>query len=156
RIRAKRFHHERDLRHWLSERRVDGYAQQLLVMERFGYPDFITSNAADLITRQYADRPRLRPILDAIGDAVRPCGSVVIQARKTGVSLVSPRRTFARVQATTRSRVDLGLRLDGQKPVGRLRRNAHDTMRLRIPLASTGEVDSEVIAWLRRAYLENS
>jgi Domain of unknown function (DUF5655) len=156
RIRAKRFHQERDLRHWLSEHRVGGYAQQLLVMERFGYPDFITCDAGDLITRQYADRPQLRPILDAIVDAVRPFGRVVIQARKTGVSLVSPRRTFARVQPTTKGRVDLGLRLDGQKPVGRLLRNAHDTMRLRITLATRGEVDSEAIAWLRRAYLENS
>jgi hypothetical protein len=155
-IRANRFHQERDLRHWLSEHRVDGYAQQLLVMERFGYPDFITCDAGDLITRQYADRPQLRPILDAIVDAVRPFGRVVIQARKTGVSLVSPRRTFARVQPTTKGRVDLGLRLDGQKPVGRLLRNAHDTMRLRITLATRGEVDSEAIAWLRRAYLENS
>jgi ABC-type molybdate transport system permease subunit len=41
-------------------------------------------------------------------------------ARKTIVSLVSPCRTFAVVEATTRNRVDLGLRLDDAVPAGRL------------------------------------
>jgi superfamily II DNA helicase RecQ len=31
---------EQDLRKWLDERSLHGYTQQLLVMERFGYPDF--------------------------------------------------------------------------------------------------------------------
>ena len=36
---------------------------------------------------------------------------VTVQARGTLVSLVSPRRTFAVLKPTTKSRVDLGLRL---------------------------------------------
>ena len=49
--------------------------------------------------------------------AVLPAlGPVTVQARKTMVSLVSPRRTFAVVQATTKDRVDLGLRLDDDGP----------------------------------------
>ena len=44
--------------------RTTGYAQMLLVWERFGYPDFMTAGADDLIGRQYADRPHLRLILD--------------------------------------------------------------------------------------------
>jgi hypothetical protein len=63
-----------------------------------------------------ADRAQLRPVFDAILDAVLEFGEVAIQARKTYVSLVSPRRTFARVQPTTKARLDLGLRLDGQQP----------------------------------------
>jgi len=41
-------------------------------------------------------------------------------ARKTYGSLLTPRRTFGVVKATARSRVDLGLRLDGTAPQGRL------------------------------------
>jgi hypothetical protein len=63
-----------------------------------------------LIAGQYADRPQLRPILDAVLAALPALGPVTVQARKTFVSLVPPRRTFAVVQATTRTRVDLGLR----------------------------------------------
>ena len=83
-------------------------------------------------------------------------GEVIIQARKTFVSLVTPRRTFARVQATTRNRVDLGLRLEGQKPVGRLRPSRiHETMRFQISLTAPGDVDSEALDWLQKAYDQN-
>jgi hypothetical protein len=110
---------EQHLRAWLAEQGVTGYAQSLLVMERFGYPDFLLASADELIGGQYADRPQLRPILDAILGAAAGLGPVTIQARKTYVSLVSPRRTFARVQPTTKDRVDLGLRLEGIQPGGR-------------------------------------
>ena len=52
---------ETSLRAWLEEQGVTGYSQMLLVMERFGYPDFLTATADELIERQYADRPALRP-----------------------------------------------------------------------------------------------
>ena len=38
-------------------------------MERFGYPDFFLSSADELIDGQYADRPQLRPIFDALIEA---------------------------------------------------------------------------------------
>jgi Family of unknown function (DUF5990)/Domain of unknown function (DUF5655) len=109
----------------------------------------------ELITGQYADRPQLRPILDTVLTTLPALGHVTVQARKTVVSLVSPRRTFAAVQATTRSRVDLGLRLDGVEPAGRVRpaKNiASGTINLRIALSDPGDVDDEVIGWLKRAY----
>jgi hypothetical protein len=79
-------------------------------------------------------------------------GEVAIQARKTYVSQLSPRRTFARVQPTKKTRLDLGLRLEGQNPSGRLLPSKiHETMKLQISLASADQVDAEVGGWLRRA-----
>lgn len=126
-------------------------------MERFGYPDFFLASANDLIEGQYADRPQLRPIFDAIIDAAAGLGEVIIQARKTYVSLLTPRRTFARIQPTTKSRVDLALRLEGHKPRGRLQPSKiHETTRLQISLASVDDIDSEVLNWLQEAYDQNS
>jgi hypothetical protein len=156
RVSREGFADEAGLRAWLTERGVTGYAQALLVMERFGYPDFFLASADDLIDGQYADRPQLRPILDAILDAAMNLGEVLVQARKTYVSLVSPRRTFARVQPTTRTRVDLALRLAEQPPGGRLvPSRIHETMPLHIGLASVDELDEEVLGWLQAAYEEN-
>jgi len=153
RVKKESFNDEKALRAWLTKQGVTGYAQSLLVMERFGYPDFLLASADELVEGQYGDRPHLRPILDAILDAAAGLGEVTIQARKTYVSLVSPRRTFARVQPTTKNRVDLGLRLDGQKPGGRLQPSKiHDTMRLQISFTTCDEVDSEALDWLQRAY----
>jgi uncharacterized protein DUF5990/uncharacterized protein DUF5655 len=147
---------EQELRAWLDSHGVTGYGQALLVWERFGYPDFLTAEAEELIAGQYAGRPQLRPVLDAVLAALPTVGPATVQARKTLVSLVTPRRTFAVVQAATKSRVDLGLRLDHQGPGGRLL-PARDlgAAAVRIPLTQPEDVDAEVLGWLRRAYWEN-
>jgi hypothetical protein len=113
------------------------------------------ADADELIAGQYADRPQLRPILDAVLAALPPLGAVTAAARRTCVSFVSPRRTFAAAEATTKSRVDLGLRIDGVEPVGRLlaAKNLNvGSMNLRIALTAPDDVDEEVRGWLRRAY----
>jgi hypothetical protein len=157
RIAEEQLNDEKNLRAWLTKQGVTGYAQSLLVMERFGYPDFLLASADELIDGQYADRPQLRPIFDAIINAAASLGDVTIQTRKTYVSLVTPRRTFARIQPTTKSRVDLGLRLEGSKPGGRLQPSKiHETMHLQISLASVDEIDSEVLNWLQEAYDQNN
>jgi hypothetical protein len=157
RIREKGFTDEKGLRAWLVEQGITGYPQMYLVMEQFGYPDYLLASADDLIEGQYADRPALRPIYDAIILALPALGEVTIQTRKTYVSLVTPRRTFARVQPTSRSRIDLALRLEGQKPEGRLERsNVHASMKVQISLTVPGQVDAEVLSWLQKAYDQNS
>jgi hypothetical protein len=146
---------EGELRSWLTKQGVTGYPRQLLIMERFGYPDFVLSTAGELIDRQYAGYPQLRPIYGAIVEAASRCGEVILQARKSYVSLLTPRRTFARVKRSTASRVDLGLRLE-QRPGGRLQRSTlHETMPVQIGLTSPKDVDSEIRKWLRRAYVAN-
>ena len=115
----------------------------------------MTADTDELISGQYADRPQLRPVLDALLAAASALGPVTVQARKTCVSLVSPRRTFAAVQPTTKSRVDLGLRLDGVEPAGRLltaKNVGNGSINLRIALSGPGDIDEEVLGWLRRSY----
>jgi hypothetical protein len=147
---------ETSLRNWLSERGVTGYPAMLLVMERFGYPDYIKASADELIEGQYADRPHLRPVLDAILNLLLEVGDVEVQARKTYVALISPKRTFGAVQPTTKKRVDLGLRLTVDVgPQGRLERAPNfgqSSVTHKIGLASVDEVDEYVVDWLKRAY----
>jgi len=118
--------------------------------------DFATAAADELIAKQYADRPHLRAVYDAIINAAMECGEIVVHARKTYVSLVAPRRTFARIKPL-RNQVDLGLRLEQCEPVGRIEPSRiHHTMRVQIGLTSPQEVDPEVRYLLAQAYLENS
>lgn len=146
------------LRAWLDQRGVTGYPQMLLVWETFGYPDFLLASADELVDAQYADRPALRPLFDAVIAAVSGLGPADVQARKTYVSLLTPRRTFAIVQATTRKRVDLGLRLPDVPPDDRLleaRSLGNDSITRRIPLTSVDDLDTVALDWLRRAYTES-
>jgi hypothetical protein len=159
RIRAEGPDDEAALRRWLKKRGITGYVQMVLVMERFGYPDFLEMSDAELIDGQYEDREHLRPILDrilVITSERHP--DVEVVGRKTYVPLYTPRRQFAVVKATTKSRVDLGLRLDGHKPSDRLvvaKGLGNETINLRIPLESVEEVDDDVVWWLDSAWERN-
>jgi hypothetical protein len=147
-----------EIRGWLAERGVTGYGAMLLVMERTGYPGWFLADADELVDGQYADRPALRPVHDAVVAAALPLGTVHVQARKGYVSLVGPRRTFAVVQASTRRRVDLGLRLPEQ-PAGRLlpsRSVGNGSCAVRVALASVADVDDEVVDLLAAAYAANA
>ena len=159
RVRAEGPGTEPELRAWLAERGITGYGAMVLVMERFGYPDFLTASADDLVDGQYADRPALRPVLDAVlAAAAAVVPDVAVQARKGYVSLVGPRRTFAVVQASTRTRVDLGLRLPDREPGGRLlaaRSIGNGACTVRVPLADVSDVDDEVTDLLRQADAAN-
>ena len=124
-----------------------------------GAPGLLTADACELIDCQYADRPQLRPILDTVLALLPALGPVTVQARKTIVSLVCPRRTFAVVRATTKDRVDLGLRLDGAEPGGRLQSAKGidgGGATVRIALRRPEDVDDEVRDLMRRAYQENT
>jgi len=158
RIAEQEFADEASLRRWLESEGVAGYPQGLLVMERFGYPHFLTASSDELIDGQYRDRPELRPILDAILGRLTRLGEVTVQTRKTYVSLVTPRRTFAAVQPTTKRRVDLGLRLPDQSLGGRIESAASmgsSQVNVRIGLTSIGDVDDEIDHWLELAYRAN-
>jgi Domain of unknown function (DUF5655) len=150
---------ETALRAWLTEQGVTGYPQMLLVMERFGYPDYLRATADELLDGQYADRPALRPIHDALLALLPGIGTVEVQNRKTYVALITPRRTFASIEPRTKSRVDLGMRLSkGQPANGRLSlatSMGQSGVTHRIGLASVEDVDDEVRGWLQRAYDAN-
>jgi hypothetical protein len=147
RIHAAGLTNEIELRAWLQEQDIGGYPQQLLVHETFGYPDFL-----------YADRLELRPIYDAVIDAALGAGTVTVQGRKGFVSLMTPRRKFAIVKATTKDRVDLMLRIEHEPGGGRLQPlnpDNNNDMNLRVGLQSPSDVDSDVRHWLSRAYRAN-
>ncbi len=150
------------LRSWLASQGVEGYPQQLLVFETFGYPDFLTATADDLIDAQYGDRPALRPILDRlieVAEALDGPGQITVQARKGFVTLQTRRRKFAVIRPATRTRVNLGLRTEPPphannrfQPTDPARSN---DMQVKVALATPQDVDEEVTRALSQAYAEN-
>src|SRR2546428_434633 len=118
RIQRERLDDEESLRVWLTKQGVTGYAQSLLVMERFGYPDFLLATADELIDGQYADRAQLRPIFDALIDAAAGLRPGTIPGRQTPVFPVSPPPPFAPVPTPAKKPAALSLRFERRKPRG--------------------------------------
>jgi predicted transport protein len=146
------------LKAWLNEQGVDGYPAMLLGYETFGYPDYLQASAEDLIAGQYRDKPALRSIYDRLMAELPKVGEVEVQARKTYVALIGPRRTFASIQPTTKTRVDIGLRFDDAmdaKGLPPAKSIGQSSMTHKLGLSSPNDVTHETIGWLRRAYEAN-
>lgn len=99
-------------------------------------------------------RSGLRPLYDTLVDhAVALGDDVEISPKKANVSFRRAKQ-FALAQPSTSARLDLGLILRGKPPQGRLEPsgsfNAMFTHRVR--LAAPGDLDAEVMGWLREAY----
>lgn len=148
---------EKLLRIWLAQGGVTGFTQAYLVVERLGYPDDLAVTADELTDGQYADRPALRPIYEAILEAASAPGEVVVQARKTHVSLHTPLRMFARVESPAPDRIELFLRIEDAPPGGRLQPSSeHEKLPARITLKAPADLDDETRGWIEQAYAENS
>jgi predicted transport protein len=113
------------------------------------------AGGADLVGAMFAgDNAALRPIFDKIMKEVRSFGGDIEESPKKGY--LSLRRTtqFATLHPSTKTRFDVGLKLKGVAPAGRLEAagswNAMVSHRVRLESAS--DVDSELIGWLRKAY----
>jgi hypothetical protein len=73
--------------------------------------------------------------------------------------LRAPRRTFAVVQASTKSRLDLGLRLPDREPGGRLlpaKSIGNGACTVRIALTAVEDLDDEAVALLTEAWSANA
>jgi hypothetical protein len=146
------------LKAWLNGQGVTGYPAMLLGFETFGYPDYLQASADELIDGQYRDKPAIRPIYDRLIEALPDVGEVEVQARKTYVALLGPKRTFASIQPTTKTRLDIGLRFDdatlarGLEPAKSI---GQSSMTHKLALSSADDVNPQSIGWLRRAYEAN-
>jgi hypothetical protein len=145
------------LRTWLLGQGVGGYAQSAVCWEMFGYPDFFLQDASELLAGQYADRPQLRAIADSLMSWAGSIDEIVIQMRKTFISLHTERRKFAQITPTNRTTVDVFLRVDAPA-AGRLEAakvRPDDPFNRRIRFTSTTDFDQESARLLRLALRQN-
>jgi len=94
----------------------------------------------------------LRPIHDKLLKALRKFGDFEAAPKKTYVSY-RRKKQFAMIGPATNSRVEVGLNMKGVKATGRLEALPPGKMcNYRVKLTDAGEVDAELIAWIRTAY----
>ena len=87
---------EHALRTWLTEQGVTGYPRMLLVMERFGYPDFLLATSDELVDGQYCGPA-------AVASDLRPAAGGRRRARRghgpNPQDLYRPGRAAAHIRA---------------------------------------------------------
>jgi hypothetical protein len=131
-----------------------GFAN-MIALQALQTDSHTAADADALVVAQYAGaKAALRPIYDAVLAAVGKFGKdIEVSPKKAYVSL-RRNKQFAILQPSTATRVDVGINLKGAEPAGRLEAsgsfNAMVTHRVR--LSQPGEVDRELVAWLKQAY----
>jgi hypothetical protein len=120
---------------------------------RFRPGEYPTGN--DAFAAQYGRaKAALRLIYERVLAEVQGFGDdVELQTRQTYVAFARGKQ-FAAVQPSTRTRVDVGLKLPGVAAGGRLEAGAigGGAMTHKVAVRKPEEVDDELIAWLRAAY----
>jgi hypothetical protein len=114
----------------------------------------IEGGGGELIDRQYAGKEALRPIYDRVAWVIAGLGEVQVGPRGTYVSFGRPKQ-FALVAPSTKTRVDVGLRLPGVPSTDRLVEAGSfgsGNITHKVALASPDDVDAELEGWLRAAY----
>lgn len=139
---------------WLKAEHGIGHGFANLIAHKTFASDAGSSDDADLMEAMFAGpKAAMRPVYDAVAAIVAGLDGAEFQPKKGYVNFRRSRQ-FGLGQPSTKDRFDLGLSLKGVEPTGRLEAagswNAMVTHRVRIGLVE--EVDSEVAAWLRRAW----
>ncbi len=118
--------------------------------------DYRELTSEEMLAAQYAGaKAALFPIYERLIGALTRLGpDVAVEPRQTYVSVRSVAQ-FAVIQASTRTRVDLGLRLPGEAATDRLLPAGSfgsGNVTHRVALCSPDDVDAEVEGWLGQAY----
>lgn len=109
----------------------------------------------DLVAAQYdGAKADLKPIYDALIDAINAFGDDVELSPKK--AYVSPRRKkqFGLIQPSTKTRVDVGINLADEEPSERLETSGsfNSMVSHRVRLSNVADVDEVLIGWLKAAY----
>ncbi len=115
----------------------------------------IIADGGDLVSAMFAgDKAAMRPIFDALMQHIKGFGADIEEAPKKGYLSLRRKTQFATLHPSTKTRFDVGIKLKGRDPAGRLEAagswNAMVTHRVR--LVTPQDVDDELIGWLREAY----
>lgn len=130
----------------------------------YGYANFValkslkidagSADPEELIAAQYRGKEALKPIYAGLLEKIHAFGQdIEIVPKKASVSL-RRKKQFALIQPSTKTRIDLGLKLRGKEPAGRLESSGPFGAMCthRVQLSELSEIDDELLGWLREAY----
>lgn len=112
-------------------------------------------DAIDLVDGQYSKgKEALRPIYEKILEGISALGDDVEVAPKKAAVSFRRKRQFALIQPSTKTRIDLGLKLNDAELTDRLENSgpfgAMCTNRVR--LTELSQIDDELLGWIKLAY----
>jgi len=131
-----------------------GHANAIvLVIMQHGKKQVSTDDA--IAARFAGNKAKWRKAYDALTAKIARFGAdIEVSPVKSYISLLRGNKKFGIVQVSAAERIDIGIKLKGVAPAGRLEAagswNAMVTHRVRI--TDPKQIDKEMLAWLKQAY----
>ena len=112
------------------------------------------AEAVDLVAIQYEKKQDLIPIYNKLIKEVKKIGKDVEIAPKKAYVSLRAKKQFALIQASTKTRIDVGIQIKDKPFTARLESSgSFNTMvSHRVRIESIKDVDKELITWLKEAY----
>jgi predicted transport protein len=109
-----------------------------------------------LVEAQYKGKETLFPIYEKLIETIKEFGNDITVAPKKGSVSVIRKRQFVLIKPATKTRIDLGLKLQGKPITARLGNSGpFGTMCThRVELTSITEVNAQLIDWMKEAYVK--
>ncbi len=126
-----------------------------LIVARFLGSD--SGSKSDLVKQQYSGgKADLRPTYDALVKAIARFGEDVEIAPKKAYVSLRRKKQFGLIQPSTKTRIDVGLNFTDKKATTRLEKSGSFNAMVshRVRLSDVGDVDKQLIEWLKEAYQE--
>lgn len=161
----------KNLQQWmtlLSKQKLEKHGQMVAFLKKehgitHGFANLIAAKYRDkgeatpvsLLATQYSGaKADLRPIYDALIEAVAAFGKDVEISPKKAYVALRRNKQFAIVQPSTKTRVDVGLNLGKLKASKRLEASGSFNAMVshRVRLENIDDVDAELVGWLKSAY----
>ncbi len=162
----------KDLKHWIGVVKKSGHEKHKAIMDYLkaehgfthGFANFVAlkANASDaasfgeeeLLENQYKGKEGLKPVYDSLMKYLLSLGTdIKVAPKKDSVSLIR-KAQFALLKPATKTRMDIGIKLKGQEPEGKLGPSGPFGAMCthRICVESENDIDQEVKDWIRKAY----
>jgi len=162
------------LEHWmktLKQQPLEKHGQMVAYLKTehgftHGFANFVALKAlkadagsaddADLVAVQYEKKPDLKPIYELLNKKIVALGKDIEVAPKKASVSYRVKRQFVLIQPTTKTRIDVGLKFNDRPTAGRLETSGpFGTMCThRVQITNKTQVDKELIALIKAAYLE--
>lgn len=126
-----------------------GFANTIVTLSKKAH-----SPNEDMVSNQYRGKESLHPIYQKLVENIQKFGSDVnVVPKKTEVSLDKTRK-FAVIRPSTKTRIDLGLKLKDKPFTDRLESSGpFGTMCThRVKLTDIKDIDKELLGWIKEAY----
>ncbi|NMH60088.1 DUF5655 domain-containing protein [Alteromonas ponticola] len=141
---------------WLKSEHGVTHGFANFISLKFREADAASFDDSDLVSSQYEKKPLLMPVYDTLITYCRSLGADVEIAPKKSTVSVRRKRQFLLIKPATKTRMDVGLKLNDKQPQGRLLDSgAFGTMcTYRVELTHVKEFDDEIKRLVKEAYEE--